>query len=527
MVKTNAVVRDVWVRTDRWPDPKDLRTWATDIFRIEGACTPEARAVALWKWTLISMARGGPACCEGVRGREAYLTDTLKYLAVHGAHYCDGLSRLMINAWEAAGCGRGRKVVIFRLGHTIAELRYRDDDGRTRWHAFDPQQVWYVRSRDGGHIAGIDEIDADPDLLLNPTDPPRPYFLAASRREVYRDREASTRNPAIGASPRPRHRMRIDLRRGERWRRLWSPGPPYWPYIYGPKPKPISHVWVERDALGGGVADGFLGAHVEPYLYPTPKGTWLLHKGDGERRCRLPGTVELRYAVPLAADGFREGAVSANGLASEPRASRASAVVHPTRLGHVGALTYAVRMPYLITDAEIEAVVRTGSQALDMLAMHVSTDGGSSWRQVWGTIFAQTGRPRARPRRIHVAFGQKAYHDGELSVVGTYAYQVRIDVLARRAVGEVGLDALTIRTRGLCNMMALPALLPGANRVTVAGRAAGRDARLRVEYEWTERSRGERRRVKVLPATGGEFTIRAAGRRPADLRMRAVTVEAI
>lgn len=120
MARKPVAVRDVWVRSDRWPDPKTLARWAGDIFRLEAARTPQEQALALWKWTLIVMGRGGPAAHEGERGREGYLMDTLKYLAVHGGHYCDGLSRLMANAWQAAGGGRGRKVVIFNLGHTVA-----------------------------------------------------------------------------------------------------------------------------------------------------------------------------------------------------------------------------------------------------------------------------------------------------------------------------------------------------------------------------------------------------------------------
>jgi len=152
MRRPTSGVRDVWLRCDRWPDARDLASWARDVFRIEAAQTPQEQAIALYRWALICVGRNGPPAHEGERGREAYLMDTLKYLTVYGAHYCDGLSRVMINAWQAAG-GRARKVVICRLGHTIAELRYRDADGSTRWHAFDPQHGWYVFARDGAAVA--------------------------------------------------------------------------------------------------------------------------------------------------------------------------------------------------------------------------------------------------------------------------------------------------------------------------------------------------------------------------------------
>ncbi|HOX06627.1 MAG TPA: hypothetical protein PK280_09510 [Planctomycetota bacterium] len=526
MASLCRAARNIWIATDRWPDAHDLGTWARDAFRIEKARTPEEKAVALYRWTLVCMGRNGPAPREGERGREGYLMDTLKYLAVYGGHYCDGLSRVMINAWQAAGCGRGRKVVICRLGHTVAELRWRDADGRTRWHVFDPQHGWYVHSRDGGHIASVAEIDAEPELLLSPADPPRPWFYAKSRHDRYLSRENSTRDPAFGRSPTPRHRMNIDLRRGERWTRRWAPGTQYWPYAMGAEPLAISHVWVEKDLRGGGIADNFLGEHVGPYLFPTPRKTWLLHPDERTRRCRMPGTVELRYRVPLAAGGFREGAESAEGVLSEARTSREGASVHPARRQELAQLVYAVRTPYVITDAWIEATVRTGRDRLDMVGFYVSTDAGSSWEQVWGNHFAQEGRLSARPRRVRADFGAEAYHADRFSAVGRYEYLVRVDLLSRGEPGSVGLDELTIATDCQCGMLSLPALQPGRNRVRVsAGKPPAGGARLKLDYQWTERGRGARRLTKLLPASGGTVNVRVGGRRPGDVRMKAVSLE--
>ena len=522
MARRIIAARDVWIRSDHWPDAKDLGRWARDIFRLARARTDQQRAIALWQWLHICIARGGPIALEGERGLEVPVPDTLKYLTVYGVHYCDGLSRVMVNAWQSAGAGSARKVVVKRLGHTVAELRYKDADGVVRWHAFDPQQGWYVFSRDGGHIASVAEIDADLDLLLHPVNPPRPYFFAAGSRENYFQHPHDLHNAVWGDAPMPRHRMLLNLRRGERWRRLWAPGPQYWPLARGERPKVVCYPWTERDSLGGGIADGFLGRYVEPYLYRTPRnGT------AGTRRCRMPGTVELTYTVPLAGGRFAEGAKRAWRLASEARASARRATVHPTRLHQLGMLIYEVKTPYVIADAALETTVRSGSDPLDMLAIYVSTDGGELWTDVWGTIFARKGRLSPAPRAIRAEFGSKAYLAGKFSVTGKYGYLVRIDFLARRDVGEVGLDALTLRTWCMCNMGALPALLPGPNRVHVTTAEAPPEAKLRVEYLWHERGRGERRVRKLLPARGGSFAVRVGGRVPADVRMREVSLELI
>jgi hypothetical protein len=191
-------------------------------------------------------------------------------------------------------------------------------------------------------------------------------------------------------------------------------------------------------------------------------------------------------------------------------------------------LVYAVRTPYVITAAWIEAIVRTGRDLLDVVGFFVSTDGGSSWEQIWGNPFAQKGRPDARPRRVRAAFGADAYHADKFSVVGRYGYLVRIDLLARGDVGQVGLDELTIATDCQCGMMALPAIQPGANRVRVSvAKPPPGGAKFKLDYQWTERGRGARRLSKLLPASGGTVTVRVGGRRPSDVRMRSVSLELV
>ncbi|MCG3179651.1 MAG: hypothetical protein BIFFINMI_01992 [Phycisphaerae bacterium] len=521
---TRSIARDVWVRTDRWPDPKDLGRWARDIFRIARARTGEQRALALFDWTLICVARGGPACHEGPRGHEAYLMDTLKYLVVYGGNYCDGVSRLMVNAWQAAGAGAGRKIVFNRLGHTIAELRYRDADGRTRWHAFDPQQGWWVRLAGDGPIASLDDIDAAPDLLLSPRTPPPLFFFSDRSIDRYRDRERSTAFRVVGQSPSPRHRMRMDLRPGMCWRRTWRPGPQYWPYRLAAERHTVVYPWVDRDSLGRPIGRLPLGRHVAPYLQPTPADAWIGGMKARPRRCRLAGMSELSWCVPLAGAGLRLAAESAHGLTGEARPTAARALLHPSATGRVGVAVLRVASPYLISDAEIRAVARCGTDPLDMVGIHISIDGGASWTQVGGNLFEQRGRLSARPRKLVAAIGREARDAGGFSVAGRYDYLVRIDLLARHDAGAVGLDDLTITTRCICNMMALPMLLPGDNRVTVTASGNGR---LKVGYRWREKARGLRTAARTLPPGGGTFAVRVGGCEPADARMEEVTVECL
>ena len=516
--KTTAV-RDVWVSSDRWPSSKDLAAWAADIFRLENARGEQEKAVALWKWLHICLARSSPAWREGDRGAEGYLMDTLKYLTVYGGHFCDGLARVMINAWQAAG-GQARKAVLFRLGHTLAELRYRDADGQDRWHLFDPQHCWYVFARDGGHIASAAEIHDDPQLLLRPVNPPRPHFFSAVSQAKWTDRDFATGSLVFGDAPMPEHRMNIDLRRGESLRRCWRPGPQYWPMAFGAKPGVHAATWCDADVLGG-VKDSFLHEYVSPYLCPSPKAA-----KQATARCRMPGFAELRYDIPLVKGGYVTGCRRAVGLASERKASAAVAALHPARAGEMGVVVYEVRTPYVIADAEIQGVVRTGSDPVDVMNIHISAD-GSSWWQVFGTPFAQKGKLSSRPKRIAARFGQDAYRAGQFSVVGKYGYFVRVEMIGRKDACSVGVDALALITRCQCNMMALPALLPGKNTVTVSASAGGGAASLQVSYKWKEKQGGTKSLVKRLPAGGGSFTVRVGGKSPRDVRMEEVSIAAI
>jgi hypothetical protein len=60
--------------------------------------------------------------------------DPIKVLNVYGAHWCDGLSKVVATVWRAMG---GRAEKFHCHGHTPADLWYRDTDGVGRWHLFD------------------------------------------------------------------------------------------------------------------------------------------------------------------------------------------------------------------------------------------------------------------------------------------------------------------------------------------------------------------------------------------------------
>jgi hypothetical protein len=133
---------NVRVAFNRWPDCTTLESAITDIFRLEGVTdkTDQDKALALWKWwrILVSATGGGYAYEAGNPRRP--VTDPHKIFTVYGHHQCDGQSWAYVSLWRAAGY-----IALDQChwGHTIASLRYRDRDGRFRFHDFDPQARAY------------------------------------------------------------------------------------------------------------------------------------------------------------------------------------------------------------------------------------------------------------------------------------------------------------------------------------------------------------------------------------------------
>jgi hypothetical protein len=136
-VHPDEALVNVALANHRWPDCSTDRTAILDIFRLEGAKTDQAKALALWKWFRILVSATGGYEREGeAAGQEELVQDPHKILTVYGHGQCDSMSWSMAPLWRAAG------YIAFdecHLGHTISSLRYRDDDGELRFHDLDPQ----------------------------------------------------------------------------------------------------------------------------------------------------------------------------------------------------------------------------------------------------------------------------------------------------------------------------------------------------------------------------------------------------
>jgi hypothetical protein len=192
---------DAIVSCDRWPDATDLRWFARDAIRLSGARTPQAKALAVWRWVRrFKVHTDGNPPTEKLLTRYGRIDDPIKILNVYGAHYCGGLARTAEMVWRAYG-GRADRVHVG--SHSMVDLYYRDADGVTRPHLFDVNFGGYMYSHDRSRLMTLDEYCFD--------------YYGGKTAWIHKYH-----------APWSTHRMELSFRSGERLERIWGNwGKPY------------------------------------------------------------------------------------------------------------------------------------------------------------------------------------------------------------------------------------------------------------------------------------------------------------
>ncbi len=202
--------KNIHIVSNRWPDSSDMTRFSQDATRLMGARTHEEKSMAIWRFI-----RMWTAYTTGVIPRESklgdnYVDDPLKVLNVYGAHWCDGLARIMEAAWRSLGM---RVEKLYRGGHTQADLFWEDADGIFRGHLFDVSEGWFVYDRSGTYIASADDIATDYSLIFYPSNTPVPA------RPSYWGMYNWVHAPHISMSE---YRPHLDLRQNESLTLYWG-----------------------------------------------------------------------------------------------------------------------------------------------------------------------------------------------------------------------------------------------------------------------------------------------------------------
>ena len=150
-VHPDDALTNVRVAFNRWPDCTTLESAVNDIFRLEGVAdkSDQDKALALWKWWRILVSATGGSYAFELKSEGGLCRDPHKIFAVYGHHQCDGQSWAMVSLWRAAGY---LALDQCHWGHTIASLRYKDRDGKYRFHDLDPQGRFYWWDEKNGWI---------------------------------------------------------------------------------------------------------------------------------------------------------------------------------------------------------------------------------------------------------------------------------------------------------------------------------------------------------------------------------------
>lgn len=470
---TTTGTSDVKVVCDRWPDASDMGRFASDAIRLMQASTEEQKALAVWRFVrMFSSRTDGNSPREPALG-DTYIDDPVKVLNVYGAHWCDGLSRVMEVAWRALGF---RAEKLYRSGHTQADVFWRDQDGIGRWHLMDLSEGWYVYNRSGRHIATPDEIAGDFSLIHRPSAGPIP------RKPHYWGMANYVHAPHL---PWPEHRVGIGLRPNEKYTRLW--GNLSLPY---------------QDNYGAAGKTDF-----EHGPYPVTFGN---------------GTLE--YSPDFQSADYR------NGLWQPPVNLKSVAEdgiqpnLHPSTASLPATAIFLVQSPYIISDARVSGSFYRRTSA-DAIALSVSTDLGKSWKTAWQA--SQTGNFVLENFGIAEKFNiYKAVPAGLISPFGRYRYLLKLEIAASANIADVGVNSLTITTITQHNVFSLPQLWPGENRITVSGSVLP-DTSLRITYSWQDLLGIDRKSVALVENTPYTYVINTAGEKWEDVINKEIRIEAV
>jgi HEAT repeat protein len=455
---------DVTVVCDRWPDGSDVRRFGLDAIRLSGARTDHEKALAVYRWIRRWMIFP-----------DKKLGSPTERVASHRRKrgYVDQALKLL-NVYGIHWC-----------------------DGQVRvmeavWRALGYRAEKIVR---GGHtVAGVWYEDHDGAARWHLMDVSHSAFaLDRTRHRLLTPDELSTRwysfyyqwcvCPHNGWDD---HRVDLALRLGEKLERIW-----------GNWGRPYHDCAVKEGRMRTTVPQEERG----PYRFTYGNGRWT-------------------YAPDVRTDVWRDG------LAARP-VNLAPDALRPAAAGKTASAIWRVRTPYIVSDADVRMTLFRKSPD-DTVRLLLSVDDGRTWRPVWECPPEQTGRRQVTAGicpRFKVT-NRTDPPEGFHSAFGRYSYRLKLELLAKDRPEDCRVDAITFRTTVQQNMMALPQLQPGRNRITVRG-ALAEGAALRVTYVWDDPLGTRRKNVTVVEQTPWTYEILAAGKRWEDCVCKSLVVEAV
>ncbi|MFH1760735.1 MAG: hypothetical protein ABIA63_06505 [bacterium] len=526
-------VKNIWLSNDQWVNTRTHETFVNSSFRLANAenADDETKALAIFNQMLRVYGRGGGGIVEGPRGFEQGVSDVWQNIHNRPNNCCDLWNRLMMEFWQTykkdfknKSSKWARKVnardAKGRTGkgqvHTQCALYWKDNDGKGRYHLIDVHRGFFTYSRDGSHIATMDEIKNDITLMTNPSRLPRnlPYFINVDYPIDWPDRQQyypgkwdiedtagipgekwpepgwpSTYNTEIPISG---YNTGFYLRKGESLKRMWS----------NMGKAPIDSRRADIDPV-----DLYEDYTRQKYLetgLPKDTGNYRIYKpylkANGKKTF---GNAFHEYVPELAHNKFKDGAKSYSGLVSCSKGSNAPAL-YAVKRRKPGEVIYEIKSIYGIAESFIDVDYHLRSPG--EISVEFSVDSGTTWHEAWRADQVNSGRKsscidigrarwdsnKASTFNMASSMGTKEYDkDGNWKWVFYYKfygyrYLVRIRINAEKKVNDVAINAIKFRNTHILNMFMLPTLLPGGNMITVEGDDLPEDCAVKVTYVWEE-----------------------------------------
>ncbi|MHC4915035.1 MAG: hypothetical protein ACYTGB_06050, partial [Planctomycetota bacterium] len=316
---TAPAATDVVVVNDRWPDCSDMRQFGLDAIRLSGAKTETERCLAVFRW-LRRVYLNGDAPFEPLAPGPDHIRWNGYFKWLHS--YGVHYCSGVSRALEMHWRALGYPGAKTYAGHTLANVYYVDHDGVGRWHHFDANRGRYMLDRSGKRLLSLDDLCVDS---------PNGRCTAIVQRFQ---------------GPWSTHRSELSLRTGEKLERIWG--------IDGPLYQKI--LWVGRKFKGQSVYNWFKQFELGPYQPTDATGSWT-------------------YAPDLSKPDWTKGL-------AEPPANMAAGELAPAKAGTPATAIWHFRTPYVVCGAEAELDLARKSEK-DTVRLHVSADGGKTWKQVW------------------------------------------------------------------------------------------------------------------------------------------------
>jgi hypothetical protein len=490
----SRVVSGPLVVSDNWPECTSLETWMRDIMRLEkvenASETAQAKVFFRWLRLFSKMATGGMLQAhEGFYGRERYVLDAHKNLFVYGWGYCDTHSRIAEAAWSEYKKDRSaaeRVITQHHDGgyHTMYRLKL---DGH--YGAFDARYGYYLIDRDSPDARILDwaEVGVDENFFNNKNYQHRsqPFFeyfgkewdrALAVEPKYFQSEDAwvkagSPKENVFGNGQyvmgTPLHDMHFQLPKGTTIERFWksAPGKFYVPAGFESKG--------EEPFLSSGrfyrVTETMLNANWVKFdpNYQLAKAYVEAVPADQHYNANVAGGKTIGQAwgrMTYEPDWKNPDFLKVSSIETELSHQPISPYLRPASRTGGGSATFDFYSPYVLVSGVLTgewAGSKEDAFRIELRTLEPRPEGRSQ-----GEVWSPWQTVSSRPGAFQVLLGKERFNGKDISVHGTYRFQLRFSVAPNAArTADAGLARLKLEADFENGIMSIPRISAGKNTV--------------------------------------------------------------